>query len=135
MACYGGSDDEDFIGKNAWKFRDSLIQCAEKLKEAQREKEAFWIYMISIIAGVKGKVPKEWQRAGDILAVKKQKDVLSEISSVLHGTITNKDVDDIINIYERVKLVLEQDGELKELEREFVWFSVTYQYGNIEFKR
>ena len=56
-------------------------------------------------------------------------------SEVLHGTITSQNVDDIIGVYEKLMPFLEENKMWWAFQEEFVWFSLQYQYYDIEFKR
>lgn len=132
---YGKRARESDSGNSAREFRDRLITCADKLAEAQRENEAFWMYIMAIPAGVNGTISTKWRCADDTADAVRQRELWTEFSSVLHGTVTSRNVEDIINIYEKVKPVLEQDVELEEFYKELRWFSERYQYQNIEFKR
>ena len=93
------------------------------------------MYIMAIPAGVNGTISTKWRCADDTADAVRQRELWTEFSSVLHGTVTSRNVEDIINIYEKVKPVLEQDVELEEFYKELRWFSERYQYQNIEFKR
>lgn len=97
------------------------------------------MYMVAMIAMVERDVLKRWQDIREITETEKEEKLCSEVSKVLHGTVTSRNVDDIIDIYEKVKPVLERGDELAEelkgFKEELEWFLARYRYQNIEFKR
>lgn len=136
---YGGMKSEEDIRQSDWALQDKLLKYAGKLSKIRWEREAFGMYMVAMIAMVERDVLKRWQDIRKITETENEEKLCSEVSKVLHGTVTSQNVDDIIDIYEKVKPVLERGDELAEerkgFKEELEWFLARYRYQNIEFKR
>lgn len=136
---YGRMESEEDIRESDWSLHNGLMKYAGKLMEIQWEREAFGIFMISIPALVKRDVLRRWQDIRRIALAENGERLCLEVSEVLHGTVSSRNVDDIIEIYEKVKPILERGdelaGELRKFGKELEWFSARYQHQNIEFKR
>ena len=65
----------------------------------------------------------------------KWEELLGLFSDLLHGTITDQNVDDIVDVYERMMPLFQNNEKLKVFQEELEWFSAKYQHHNIEFKR
>ncbi len=53
----------------------------------------------------------------------------------MHGIITAHEVDVVLEIYEKLAPLLEEEEGLLYMKEEMEWFLKVYQYGDVEFKR
>ena len=58
-----------------------------------------------------------------------------EAARLLHGRITAHEVDVVLEIYEKLAPLLEEEEGLLYMKEEMEWFLKVYQYGDVEFKR
>ena len=140
MADHCGSiEGQEEVQKNQWLVQNKLLKYGEKLLEIHWEREGFAMYMAAIIALVEQNVLRRWQDVRESMEKENGERMRSMVAKVLHGTVTSRNVDDIMDIYEKVKPILEREDELaKELKgfaEELEWFWARYQHENIEFKR
>ncbi len=136
---YGSIEGQEEVQKNQWLVQNKLLKYGEKLLEIQWEREGFAMYMAAIIALVEQNVLRRWQDIRESMEKENGERMRSMVAKVLHGTVTSRNVDDIMDIYEKVKPILEREDELarelKGFAEELEWFWARYQHENIEFKR
>ncbi|MGN0466730.1 MAG: NB-ARC domain-containing protein [Lachnospiraceae bacterium] len=116
-------------------FRRKLADCAYYLIAADWEREGFIIYIIAIIISIDINQEKGFLYDMEKYVEGDYKILLTVFSQKLHGAISDKNIDDVIGIYERLVPLLKKDSSLHGFSDELKWFSDTYQHQNIEFKR
>lgn len=129
-------DEEDmyteFFNKGFYWY---LSQCAEYMYDSQWYRESFVFYILSIITAVDTNQEKSLFDNIENYILGKWDTLFNIFSNIIHGEITNENIDNIINIYEELVPLFEKDIRLQEFNTELKWFISVYQNKDIEFKR
>ena len=113
----------------------NLLQCADYMKETPYDEETFVLYLMAIFVVVHRDMSKIVMLKVENYMLGKWKEWLKLFSDLLHGTITDQNVDDIVDVYEKMMPLFQKSEELGVFQEELKWFSAKYQHHNIEFKR
>lgn len=99
------------------------------------EKEGIILYIISIIVCINMQQQKEIYYDIENYALGKRNNLLCVLEKVIHGSISNDNIDDVIYIYNKLKPIFQKDTQWNDFQVKLEWFSKKYQYQDIEFKR
>lgn len=108
--------------------------CAELFAYAGIKKEAAVLYIVAVIAALKPDIDAKSLRAKEAARDRCIR-LAKEAARLLHGRITAHEVDVVLEIYEKLAPLLEEEEGLLYMKEEMEWFLKVYQYGDVEFKR
>ena len=108
--------------------------CAELFAYAGIKKEAAVLYIVAVIAALKPDIDAKSLRAKEAARDRCIR-LAKEAARLLHGRITAHGVDVVLEIYEKLAPLLEEEEGLLYMKEEMEWFLKVYQYGDVEFKR
>lgn len=141
--CTGGMKEEKERESAGW-LGNKLKECAELFLNVGWEKDAFVLYILALVSMVQEKISwKLWNRysyAPDKERDGKEEDnkieeLLSIVFEVFHGDICSRDVDIILDVGEKLLLILKKNGNPKVFAEEWLCFKTRYQHKDVEFKR
>lgn len=135
MMKYYMEQSEDKEDKKSRIIYQNLLQCADYMKETSYEIETFVLYIMAIFVVVHSDISKMVILKVEDYMLGKWGKWLELFSDLLHGTITDQNVDDIVDVYEKMMPLFQKNEKLKVFKEELEWFSAKYQHHNIEFKR
>lgn len=125
-------EDKEALGWYAWDFGGKIRICADYLSKA----EGSVLYMIAIMVVASWEnVSEEVLRNVRKYAEREWVQLFEAFFHVLHSRTAEKNIDNVLMVYEGIKPVLEEDSRLKRFDDEVKWFLKEYQNREIEFKR
>lgn len=109
-------------------------ECGDILLEGRLEKEAFALYVSAIIA-VSANLEGESLKNTVLKGGECPEALFWEFSRALHSELASENLDMVVELSQRLEPMFGENGSFSAFEKEIKWFSETYQYANIEFKR
>ena len=131
--------------ENADWFGKKLKECAELFLSAGWERDAFALYVLSLVSTVQGKISWAFWNRYSYSSDKEsnsteeeneeREELLSVVFGLIHGDICSEDVDNILDVGEKLREILEKNRGYKPFNEEWLWFKARYPHKDVEFKR
>ena len=131
--------------ENADWFGKKLKECAELFLSAGWERDAFALYVLSLVSTVQGKISWAFWNRYSYSSDKEsnsteeeneeREELLSVVFGLIHGDIYSEDVDNILDVGEKLRKILGKNGGYKPFNEEWLWFKARYPHKDVEFKR
>ena len=128
-------DVEKDLEKKADDFFVKLRIIADSLYNAECNVEAFAVYILAIIARLDYMPQKKIFDMHGAYFEGNMDEFFAEFRRVIHSRITEKMVDTVMEIWNRIHSLASSLDSFARFEKEIQWFLDTYKYQNIEFKR
>lgn len=156
LRCYVGLKDKKSLKEKAFQAYSQAVEYSDKIYDWQDEadelfqkveqyadilldgnleEEAFALYAVAIIIAADSDLDKKILRAVVDNENGKWEKLFSEFYRVLHSKTANENLDKIVDIYQKLAPIFEKSKNFSAFKEELQWFSDTYQYADIAFKR
>lgn len=125
---YDWQDEADELFQKVEQYADILL-------DGNLEEEAFALYAVAIIIAADSDLDKKILRVVVDNENGKWEKLFSEFYRVLHSKTASENLDKIVDIYQKLAPIFEKNKNFSAFKEELQWFSDTYQYADIAFKR
>lgn len=126
-----GTDRRNCIGNLG---RD-LVQMGKDLGEGGLERDGLVVCILSLITILEQKLDEDLLSQAEKLTEKEPQCLLERFRRALHGTMNAEIIDQVIRLYEEMLPLLRSNGDFAAYAQELKWYSETYQYRELEFKK